>query len=108
MRATAREVARQGLDAVKVHNLYVVRGTPMEADYRAGKVPLLSLPEYASLVADFLELLPPEMVIERTSGEAPGDYLVAPDWCRDKPAIRHAILDELARRGSWQGKCCGG
>jgi hypothetical protein len=108
MRATAREVARQGLDAVKVHNLYVVRGTPMEADYRAGKVPLLSLPEYASLVADFLELLPPEMVIERTSGEAPGDYLVAPDWCRDKPAIRHAILDELARRDSWQGKCRGG
>jgi radical SAM superfamily enzyme len=44
------------------------------------------------------------MVIHRLSGEAPPDYLVAPAWCADKPALLDAIHRELERRESWQGK----
>ena len=44
------------------------------------------------------------MVIQRLSGDAPPDYLVAPQWCLDKPALLRAIDAELERRGSWQGK----
>ena len=57
-------------------------------------------------VCDFLERLPPEMVIHRLNGDAPPDYLVAPLWCRDKPALLQAIHDELERRDGWQGKQC--
>jgi radical SAM superfamily enzyme len=44
------------------------------------------------------------MVIHRLSGDAPPDYLVAPAWCLDKPALLRAIDAELERRDSWQGK----
>jgi radical SAM protein (TIGR01212 family) len=104
MLATARAVAGLPLHGVKIHNLYVVRGTPLEEQYRRGEVTLLQRDEYVDVVCDFLELLPPKMVIHRVSGEAPPDYLVAPAWCRDKPALLRAIDEELTRRDSRQGQ----
>ena len=64
----------------------------------------MELGEYVSTLVDFLELLPPSMVVERISGEAPRDYFVGPEWCMDKPAVLQAVKDELERRDSWQGK----
>ncbi len=104
MLATARAIALPELHSVKVHNLHVVRGTPLEQQYHRGEAPLFSREEYVSVVCDFLELLPPEMVIHRLSGEAPPDYLVAPDWCRDKSGLLRAIDAELLRRDSHQGR----
>jgi radical SAM protein (TIGR01212 family) len=104
MLATAREVARLRLDAVKLHNLYVVHGTPLADQYAAGQVKLLERDEYIETVVDFLELLPPDCVVERVSGEAPHDYLIAPTWCLDKGALRRALEAEFARRDTWQGK----
>ena len=104
MLATAREVARLRLDAVKIHNLYVVRGTPLADELAAGKVQLMERDAYIATLVDFLELLPPTAVVERISGDAPRDYFVAPEWCLDKPGVRAAVDAELARRDSWQSK----
>lgn len=104
MLATAREVARLGVDAVKLHNLYVVKNTPLAEQYSAGQVKLLDRDEYVSTVVEFLELLPPTCIVERVSGEAPPRYLVAPSWCLDKPALKNAIEAEMARRDTWQGR----
>jgi radical SAM protein (TIGR01212 family) len=104
MLATAREVARLRLDAVKLHNLYVVRDTPLAEQYASGQVKLLDRDEYLATVVDFLELLPPDCVVERVSGEAPPDYLIAPSWCLDKDALRRALDAEFGRRNTWQGR----
>ena len=105
MLATAREVARLKLDAVKIHNLYAVHHTPLADDVAAGRVTLLERDEYISILVDFLELLPPSCLVERVSGDAPPDYFVGPAWCLDKPAVRIALAAELKRRDSYQGKC---
>jgi len=104
MLATAREVSRLGLDAVKIHNLYCVKGTPLADQVAAGDVRLLERDEYVQTLVDFIELLPPTMVVDRISGDAPPDYFIGPSWCLDKPAVKQAVLAEFARRGSWQGK----
>lgn len=104
MLATAAEVARLRLDAVKIHNLYAVRNTPLADDVGSGKVRLMERDEYVSVLADFLERLPSECVVERVSGDAPPDYFVGPAWCLDKPAVRAALDAELARRDTWQGR----
>lgn len=104
MMATAAEVARSNLDAVKIHNLYCVENTPLAAQVRSGEVTLMERAQYISTLVDFLERIPPQMVVERVSGEAPGDYFVGPQWCLDKPAVLRAIADEFESRGSWQGK----
>jgi radical SAM protein (TIGR01212 family) len=108
MLATADALARLPVQAVKIHNLHVVKDTPLERMYRAGEVRLLERDEYVQVVCDFLERLPPEMVIHRLNGDAPPDYLVAPLWCLDKPGLLAAIEAELERRDSWQGKALSG
>ena len=100
---TAREMARLQVDAVKLHNLYVVRDTPLADLWDRGELRLPTQGEYVQLLADFLENLPPECVIDRIIGDAPPQYLLAPEWCRHKAAIRHAVEGELDRRGTQQG-----
>ncbi len=104
MLATAREVARLKLDSVKIHNLYAVKDTPLADQVARGEVRLMERDEYIQVLVDFLELLPPEMIVERISGDAPPDYFVGPAWCLDKPALRAALDAELIRRDTWQGK----
>ncbi len=104
MLATAREVARLGIDSVKIHNLYAVKDTPLAEQVARGEVQLMERDEYISVLIDFLELLPPEMIVERISGDAPPDYFIGPAWCLDKPALRAALDAELSRRDTWQGQ----
>ncbi len=104
MMATAAAVAASDLDAVKIHNLYVVENTPLAEQVRNGEVELMSRDEYVSTLVEFLESIPPHMIVERVSGEAPGDYFVGPSWCLDKPAVLNAIQNEFDSRATWQGK----
>lgn len=103
MQATARELARLQVDSVKLHNLYAVRGTRLGEMAAAGEVQLPGLEDYVTYVVDFLERLPGTCVIDRLSGDAPPEYLIAPAWCLDKSAVRAAVEAEFTRRGSWQG-----
>jgi radical SAM protein (TIGR01212 family) len=102
--ATGQELARLRVDAVKIHNLYAVKNTPLAYQVAAGEVELMGRDDYISTLVDLLELLPGTTVVERVSGDAPPEYFVGPSWCLDKPAVRAALDAELQRRESWQGK----
>jgi uncharacterized protein len=103
MLATARELGRLELHSVKIHNLYAVKNTRLAELVAAGEVRLPEMQDYVGWVVDFLENLPPNCVIDRLSGDASPQYLVGPQWCLDKAAIRSAIEAEFRRRGTWQG-----
>lgn len=104
MLATADELANLEIDAVKIHNLYCVKNTPLEAQVRSGEVELMGRDDYIDTLVEFLERLPPTTIVERISGDAPPDYFVGPSWCLDKPAVKTALDNELTRRDTWQGK----
>ncbi|HQU43952.1 MAG TPA: TIGR01212 family radical SAM protein [Pirellulales bacterium] len=87
MLATAGELARLRVDAVKIHNLYAVKNTPLAAWVESGEVRLMDRDAYVSTLVDFLERIPRDCLIERIGGDAPPDYLVGPAWCLDKPAL---------------------
>ena len=101
---TARTISDLGIDGVKLHLLYVVKGTPLEALYRQGDYRCLEQKAYIDLVCDFLERIPPEMVIQRLTGDPHPEELVAPQWSREKTETIRKINETLERRDSWQGK----
>lgn len=103
MMETADQVAQWGVDSVKLHNLYVVHRTELVEQVASGKVRLLELQEYVELVADFLERLPPKMVIERISGDAPPKDLIAPQWALHKGSIKDALNAVFRSRETYQG-----
>lgn len=97
---------RLEIDGVKLHNLHVIKHTVLEELYRAGAFTLLNREAYVSLLVDFLELLGPEVVIHRLTGETTRELTVAPEWSLNKIATLNAIQKELEHRDSWQGKFC--
>lgn len=103
MMQTAEQVAQWQPAGVKIHNLYAVERTELADQVRSGAVRLLELDEYIELLTDFLERLPPTMVIERISGDAPPQHLIAPRWCLHKGTIKERLLANFERRGTWQG-----
>lgn len=104
MLATAHELAKHRIDAVKIHNLYAVRGTPLGEQYERGEITLMEFDEYVSVLVDVLERLPPWTIVERISGDAPDDFFLGPAWCVErKPAVRIALDAEFKRRGTQQG-----
>jgi uncharacterized protein len=104
MLATASELARLGIDAVKIHNLYAVRKTPLGEQYERGEIKLMEFEEYIEVLVDVLERLSPSTIVERVSGDAPEDFFLGPAWCVErKPAVRMALEAEFKRRGTVQG-----
>ncbi|MCK7485323.1 MAG: hypothetical protein MZU97_07020 [Bacillus subtilis] len=81
-------VAGSGVSGVKIHMLHVMKGTALGARYEAEPFPLLTPPEYVSIVCDQLELLPADVVIHRLTGDAPEDLLIAPAWTRRNSSSR--------------------
>jgi uncharacterized protein len=104
---TARALAALPVAGVKIHALLVLDGTALAGDWRRGEVPLPDLPTYAGWVADFLELLPPGIFVERLAADGHRDVLLAPDWSRNKLAVIAAVERELKRRDSRQGDRAG-
>jgi len=100
---TADYLAAMDINGVKIHNLHVVRDTPMEAMYARGEVPMMTQPEYVNLICDFLERLPATYTVHRLTGDAPGEFLLAPDWCVKKHEILSQIKNEFKKRGTCQG-----
>ncbi len=99
----AIELSRLKFDSVKLHNLHILKSTKLEAFYHAGTVSLTSLEQHASLVADFLEKIPWCVTVQRISGDAPDEFLIAPKWSQNYTAIKNAIEREFIHRGTKQG-----
>jgi len=103
---TADQVALWNPAGVKIHNLYAVHRTRLAEQIQTGEVKLLEMEEYVQLLADFLERLPQQMVIERISGDAPPRDLIAPQWVLDKGSIKKRLIEVLEERDSFQGAKC--
>lgn len=103
---TALTLSGWGVDGVKLHNLHVLRGTPLAELHARGEFEPVDLPDYARKVARFLEHLAPRVAVHRLSAVASRwDELIAPGWARHKMGPTEFIRAELARLDTWQGRC---
>ncbi|MGC7872815.1 TIGR01212 family radical SAM protein [Desulfosporosinus sp. SYSU MS00001] len=104
MMETAMAVADLPLQGLKIHLLHVLKGTPLAAFYETHPFDLMSKEDYVSLVVNILEILPPQMIIHRLTGDGPPDDLIGPLWSRKKWEVLNAIDAKLMERDTWQGK----
>ncbi len=101
---TARFLARCDIQAVKIHLLYVVRGTVLEKWYLEGRYKPLSREEYVHIVSQFLAHLPPHVVIQRLTGDPHPEELVSPLWALEKQQNIQAIVRYMTEKGITQGR----
>lgn len=104
MMETARAVSKLDVQGIKIHLLHLLKGTPMVKQYEKGKLEFLTKADYVKLVCDQLEILPPEMIVHRITGDGPIDLMIGPMWSVNKWDVLNSIDAELKQRGSYQGK----
>jgi radical SAM superfamily enzyme len=92
------------VQGIKIHLLHLMRKTPMVKQYEAGLLRFLEQDEYIKLIVDTLEMLPPEMIVHRLTGDAPRNLLIGPMWSLNKWEVLNSIDRELRERDTWQGK----
>ncbi len=103
MLETARFLSRLDIHAVKIHLLYVVRGTVMARWYKEGRYHCLTREEYIRIVSHFVAMLPPSVVIQRLTGDPHRHELVAPLWALEKQQNLQAIIRYMHNHGLSQG-----
>lgn len=101
---TARRIGELGVDGVKIHLLYVVKGTILERMWQNDSYTCMTQNEYVETVCDFIEHLPKNVVIQRITGDPHPDELTAPEWALNKHSTFNMIQTTLEQRDSWQGK----
>ena len=104
MLETVRQVANCGLQGIKIHQLCVYRGTPLEQDYKQGKLKLLDEDDYIALVGEALELLPENMVIMRLLAEGRKEEIIGPQWCFEKRRLSEKLEAYFQEKDIRQGR----
>ena len=92
------------IQGIKIHMLSIIKDTPLEEMYKKDKFKVLTKEEYIDIVVDELELLRPEIVIHRITGDPKLDELVEPDWLVKKFCVLNDIDKEMVKRDTYQGK----
>ena len=107
MLETVKYLNNLDIQGIKIHMLHVIKDTKLEELYKKEKFHILTREEYVDIVCDELELLRPEIVINRITGDPDPNELIEPKWLIKKFGVLNEIDKEMARRDSYQGKRVG-
>jgi len=100
---TIKYVNSLDIQGIKIHMLHIIKNTKLEELYKKEKFHVLTREEYVDIVCDQLELLRPEIVINRITGDPKKEELIEPKWLLKKFCVLNEIDKELVRRNSYQG-----
>ena len=100
---TVKYLNELDIQGIKIHMLSIVKDTPLEKLYEKEHFKVLTKEEYIDIVIDQLELLRPEIVIHRITGDPKLDELIEPNWLVKKFCVLNDIDKEMVRRDTYQG-----
>lgn len=104
MLQTAKLLADSQINGVKIHLLYVIKGTYLDQMWKNGDYFPMDQEEYVNRVCDFLELLPKRIIIQRITGDPHAEELQAPMWAGRYRETFNMIQTTLENRDTFQGK----
>ena len=101
---TCKKLNTLDIQAIKIHSLNILKGSSLAPQYLASPFPLISKEEYIDIVINQLEVLRPEIVIQRLTSDPIKDELIAPLWNCNKTQLLNDIDKEMVKRDTYQGK----
>ncbi len=103
---TAEIINHLPITNVKLHNLHVLKHTPLEEMHARGEFIPIERETYAQRVKLFLKHLSPRVAIHRLAAlSSRWDELIAPQWTRDKMGTHQFIIDTIRSDFSYQSQC---
>lgn len=103
MLKTIMDIKDLKFDAIKIHMLHIIKNTTLADIYEKQPFEILTRDDYIDLVVKQLELLKPEVVVERLTGDPIKENLIAPDWILNKTTILNDIDKLMRKLDTYQG-----
>ncbi|MBR0462309.1 MAG: TIGR01212 family radical SAM protein [Erysipelotrichaceae bacterium] len=103
MLKTIRDINHLKFDAIKIHMLHIIKDTKLAEIYEKDPFPVLNREEYIEITVRQLELLKPEIIIERLTGDPLKDELIGPEWLLNKTTILNDIDKLMVKEDTYQG-----
>ncbi len=94
------------LNTIKFHQLQIVKGTIVGNQYlkEPESFKQFELDEYIQFIVEYLELLRPDIIVERLAGETQPDYNLSKKWNIRYDQVLQMIEKEMENKDTWQGK----
>lgn len=100
---TIRHLNTLDIQGIKIHMLHIIKNTKLNDMYQEHPFHVLTKEEYVDIVCDQLEILRPEIVVHRITGDPNKNDLVEPSWVLKKFCVLNDIDKELEKRNTYQG-----
>ena len=100
---TVKYLNSLGIDGIKIHMLYISKGTELEEIYLNNPFHILTKDEYIDIVCEQLEYLDEKIVVERITGDPIKEELTEPTWLLKKFCVLNDIDKEMKKRDIYQG-----
>jgi radical SAM protein (TIGR01212 family) len=104
---TAGTLAALPIDAVKIHNLHIERGTTLALEHAIAPLPVLMEHDFAEHLMDFIRRMPPTVPIMRLTTDTPEHELIAPCWHMAKGQFKDYVIQQMVCREWRQGDLFG-
>ena len=101
---TAEYIGKSGAQGIKLQLLHVLKGTDLADDYNNHLFETMTMDNYIRLIGRIIELLPPDMVIHRLTGDGPKKILIAPLWSADKKRVHNSLMQYFTNNNIIQGR----
>lgn len=97
-------ISRLTVDILKIHQLQIIRGTRLAAEYEREPFHVYELHEYIDVVIRYLERLRSDLIIERFVSQSPPEKVIAPRWGIKNHEFTHLLLSQMKVRNTFQGR----
>lgn len=104
MLETIRYLNTQDIQGIKLQLLHILKGTDLAVLYERDPFPVFGMEEYVQMILSCVEILRPDIVIHRLTGDGPKDLLIAPTWSSSKRQVLNTIHQSFRLQDTWQGK----
>ncbi|MEI6891386.1 MAG: TIGR01212 family radical SAM protein [Pontiella sp.] len=104
---TADSLAALPIDAVKIHNLHLEKGTTLALEHALTPLPVLMEHDFAEHLMDFIRRMPPNIPIMRLTTDTLADELIAPKWHMAKGQFKDYVIQQMTCREWNQGDLAG-
>ena len=94
----------QDIQGIKLQLLHILKGTDLAVRYAEDPFHVFTMEEYVKLIPACVEILRPDLVIHRLTGDGPKDLLTAPVRSLIKRTVLNSIHREFRLQDTWQGK----
>ena len=92
------------IDVLKIHQMQIVKGTLLAEMYASKSFHVYTVEEYISLIANYIQRLRKDLVLERFVSQSPKEMIIAPHWGLKNYEFTNLLNNYLRREGIHQGQ----